>query len=399
MSEDIVIRVENLSKAYGLPPLWGKADTRERALKDIHFEIKRGELLGLIGRNGAGKSTLLKMLAGVSPPSRGSVSVTGRVFPMIELNAGMNPALTGRENVMLLGTIMGLSPREIKNRMPEIEAFCDLGEWFDRPVKQYSSGMPGRLGFAVAAYSDADILLIDEVLAVGDLVFRNKCMERMHALRELGKTVVFASHNMSAITGLCTRTIMLERGEIRYDSLPGMAVQHYKDFVASLSKAQAKRQMNGTEVACAPGFALHGLIVTDEEGMPLRELRSDLSSKILIDCDVPIDFAEGWMEVMIVNEDKVTCVHEKLLIRAEGPPEYRRISLSFPHGLGLRPGEYTLHIKLADLDEKQSLIALQAPLVIATRRQGKGIVTLRIKTAVSSPTLISERVPPLKMAG
>ncbi|MBZ0306406.1 MAG: ATP-binding cassette domain-containing protein, partial [Anaerolineae bacterium] len=166
-----VIRVEGLYKQYGLPlpspfsRLRGLTEPKW-SLRDIQFEVRGGETLGIIGYNGAGKSTLLKVLAGVTPPTRGQVEVRGRVFPMIELNAGMNMELTGRENVLLLGILMGMSRAEIRAKLPEIEDFCELGKWFDEAVWKYSSGMLARLGFSVALNVDADILLVDEVLAV-----------------------------------------------------------------------------------------------------------------------------------------------------------------------------------------------------------------------------------------
>jgi ABC-type polysaccharide/polyol phosphate transport system ATPase subunit len=191
MSEDVVIKVDHLWKCYGLPPspdfkgvlknikngrplFYAPNDSGPWSLSDVNFEIKKGEVLGVIGRNGAGKSTLLKVLAGVSPATRGSIAVKGRVFPMIELAAGMHLDLTGRENVRLLGAVMGIPYFEMEANVPKIEEFCELGEWFDRPVYQYSSGMAARLGFAVAMHVNADVLLIDEVLSVGDFLFQKK---------------------------------------------------------------------------------------------------------------------------------------------------------------------------------------------------------------------------------
>ena len=239
MSNDVVIRVEGLWKRYGLPlpgfmrrgRHWLHSLRNGRtpaladgpwALRDVSFEVKRGETLGLIGRNGAGKSTLLKVLAGVTPPTRGRVDVRGRIFPMIELNAGLHRELTGRENVHLLGAVMGLSRREIQAKMPEIEAFCELGEWFDRPVRMYSSGMLARLGFGVAMNVDADILLVDEVLAVGDLNFQRKCYNRIGMLRRRGVTTLFVSHAIRQVERLCDRAILLHLGKVRQD---GYAVE------------------------------------------------------------------------------------------------------------------------------------------------------------------------------
>lgn len=227
MSDEIVIRVDHLWKRYGLPlqpalrrlgrRLSGHTSASPEqdgpwALRDLNFEVRRGEMLGVIGQNGAGKSTLLKVLAGVTPPTHGTSEVHARVFPMIELSAGLSSELTGRENVYVLGAVMGLSRSEIKAKMPAIEEFCELEEWFDRPVWKYSSGMLARLGFSVAMNVDADILLIDEVLAVGDIAFQRKSLTRMEQLQQSGKTALFVSHSIRQVERLCDRVLLLDSG-------------------------------------------------------------------------------------------------------------------------------------------------------------------------------------------
>ncbi len=226
MKEEIVVKVEHLWKEYGVPLpkmvstfkhfLSGNYAVRANhwALKDITIEVKQGETLGVIGPNGAGKSTLLKVLARVTPPTRGHVKVHRKLFPMIELNAGIHPDLTGRENVRVLGAIMGFSRGEIQAKMDDIEAFTELDEWFTRPVRMYSSGMLARLGFGTAVHMDADILLIDEVLAVGDLAFQFKCHQTMARLRDEGKTILFVSHNLNAVRNLCNRVVLLHQGAV-----------------------------------------------------------------------------------------------------------------------------------------------------------------------------------------
>jgi|GEM_PF-6609213 len=409
MTDNIAIRVENLSKAYGLPfefswrGLTSNRDEllsrRHLALKDISFNVRQGELLGIIGRNGAGKSTLLRVLAGVTPPTRGSVNIKGSVFPMIELNAGMSPRLTGRQNVMLLGTIMGLPERHMKQRMGEIEEFCDLGEWFDKPVWQYSSGMPGRLGFAVAVYSDADVLLIDEVLAVGDLAFRNRCTEKMSELRDSGRTIVLVSHNMGAIAGMCTRTIMLDLGDVKFDSLPDLAVHHYKTFVDSLaSKKIKKRRVESLEVVAAPGFTLHGLAVLDHRGFPVEEVRGDQKFSLVMDCQIPIEFAEGMLEVMIATEDGQVVLEARRLVMIEGPPAYRRIEASFPNGAPLREARYVLSVSLKNDITGEACITAHTPIAMANRRVASAVIVPPMDAIVSSPSLAPAGLPALKRA-
>jgi lipopolysaccharide transport system ATP-binding protein len=184
------------------------------ALHDICFQVKRGEAFGIIGSNGAGKSTILKLLTGIMKPSRGTIKVNGTLSALIEVSAGFHPDLTGRENIFLNGAILGMRHKEIQKRFDAIVDFSGLAEFIDTPVKRYSSGMFARLGFAVAAHVDPDILIVDEVLSVGDFAFQKKCMERMTQVIHSGATVVFVSHNLRAVADLCPRSLLLDRGHV-----------------------------------------------------------------------------------------------------------------------------------------------------------------------------------------
>src|SRR5919106_2047666 len=181
------------------------------ALKDISFEIKPGEVIGVIGRNGAGKSTLLKILSRITEPTKGYAEIRGRVGSLLEVGTGFHHELTGRENIYLNGAILGMKKAEIEQRFDEIVAFAEVDKFIDTPVKRYSSGMFVRLAFAVAAHLEPDILIVDEVLAVGDAEFQKKCLGKMHEVSRGGRTVLFVSHNMSAIQTLCNRAIWLEK--------------------------------------------------------------------------------------------------------------------------------------------------------------------------------------------
>src|SRR5262245_49533902 len=183
------------------------------AVRDVSFSVERGEAFGIIGANGAGKSTILKLLTGIMRPTMGSIRVAGRVSALIEVSAGFHPDLTGRENVYLNGAILGMSRDEIRRRFDAIVEFSGLEEFIDTPVKRYSSGMFARLGFSVAAHVDPDVLLVDEVLSVGDYLFQRKCVERMNEVIAGGATVIFVSHNLQAVANLCPRSLLLERGE------------------------------------------------------------------------------------------------------------------------------------------------------------------------------------------
>ena len=190
------------------------------ALKDVSFSIDPGEVIGIVGSNGAGKSTLLKILSRITTPTGGRAVLRGRVASLLELGMGFHPELSGRENIYLSGVILGMRKREIDNRFDEIVAFADLEKFIDTPVKRYSTGMYIRLGFAVAAHLEAEILLVDEVLAVGDAAFQAKCLGKMDGAARQGKTICFISHNMAAIQSLCSRVVCLDRGHIVLNGLP-----------------------------------------------------------------------------------------------------------------------------------------------------------------------------------
>lgn len=210
--------------------LFKRRKTLERihALKDISFTIKKGETVGVIGKNGAGKSTLLKLIAGVSSPTSGYVAVRGEVSPLIELGAGFHPELTGEENVYLNGVILGLKEREIKQRFKEIVDFSELEKKFiQMPVKYYSSGMYMRLAFSVAIFVDAEILLIDEILAVGDIAFQEKCMKKMEEFKKKGATIIFVSHSMGSVKSFCTRVIYLKEGRAVWDGEVEKGIRRY----------------------------------------------------------------------------------------------------------------------------------------------------------------------------
>ncbi len=190
-------------------------NSRYEALKDISFEVYRGEALGIIGKNGAGKSTILGLVAGVLKPTEGRVIVKGRIAPLLELSAGFHPELTGRENILLNGVILGLTRAEVLRKLDEIIEFSELGEFIDQPIRVYSSGMLARLGFSVVAHLDPDILLIDEILAVGDLEFQKKCIDKMMGFKKSGVTMILVSHSMSDITRICDRTLWIENHSVK----------------------------------------------------------------------------------------------------------------------------------------------------------------------------------------
>lgn len=271
MADDIAIRAEGLGKKYvighqaaervptlrdaisrsarnlvstsrdllrGKPLIAGDEVEEFWALKDVDFEIRRGDVVGIIGRNGAGKSTLLKILSRITEPSEGRVEIRGRVASLLEVGTGFHPELTGRENIFLNGAILGMSRAEIRRKFDEIVAFAEIEKFLDTPVKRYSSGMYVRLAFAVAAHLEPEILIVDEVLAVGDAEFQKKCLGKMQDVAGEGRTVLFVSHNLGAINALCSRGILLSSGQVQFDGAVYAASECYVANAGQLTRYQ-----------------------------------------------------------------------------------------------------------------------------------------------------------------
>jgi len=243
---------------------WGGKPNKILALDDVSFEVEYGEIVGIIGPNGAGKSTILKILSRITEPTRGRATIYGRVGSLLEVGVGFHPELTGRENIYLNGAILGMKRSEIKRKFDEIVDFSEIEKFLDTPVKKYSSGMYVRLAFSVAAHLDPEILIIDEVLAVGDIFFQKKCFRKMQDVGKGGRTVLFVSHNMSAISRLCNRAILLDEGKIKDDGLPQNIISEYLN---SNTKITGERLW--TNVHSQPGgdvVRLNAIRIRDEEG-------------------------------------------------------------------------------------------------------------------------------------
>lgn len=243
LAMDTAIALQEVSKRYwkleeqaillrSIIPLWRPSRSELWALHDLDLEIERGETVGILGRNGAGKTTLLRLLAGVTQPTKGQVLIRGRVAPLIGVGVGFHDEMSGRENVYINGMLLGLTRRQVDARFDEIVAFAELEDFIDTPVKFYSSGMFMRLGFSVALASDPDILLVDEVLAVGDVAFQLKCLERMRERQAEGTTIVLVSHSMPAVRSLCPRTLVISHGELRFDGDTHEAINVHLDLLS-----------------------------------------------------------------------------------------------------------------------------------------------------------------------
>lgn len=239
LSPDTAIEITHLSKRFHrqnqktfkelLPALFAgqKPVNSFWALKDVDLQIQKGETVGIIGSNGSGKSTLLKIIAGVTQPSQGSIRVNGRIAPLIELGAGFHPELSGRENVFLNGVILGLSRKEVAAKFEKIVGFAELEEFIDEPVKHYSSGMYLRLAFSVAVHTDPEILLVDEILSVGDEAFQKKCMGWMNELKKKGTTIILVSHSLETVRAFCTRAIWISQGNVLMQGEPASVIRQY----------------------------------------------------------------------------------------------------------------------------------------------------------------------------
>ena len=240
------------------------------ALKDISFEVKRGEVLGLIGRNGAGKSTLLKVLSRITEPSSGVAEIRGRVGSLLEVGTGFHQELTGRENIYLNGAILGMSRSEIERKFDEIVAFAEVEKFIDTPVKRYSSGMYLRLAFAVAAHLETEILLVDEVLAVGDAAFRRKCLGKMQEVGSDGRTVIFVSHDMTSIAGLAQKSVYLEQGQLKYIGPTDDAIRLYvSQPMTQNGDLRNRRDRSGDGV-----IRMESINIYNAEGAPVQSIQS-----------------------------------------------------------------------------------------------------------------------------
>jgi len=251
------------------------------ALKDVSFEVKQGDRIGIIGRNGAGKSTLLKILSRITEPTTGRVRIKGRVASLLEVGTGFHPELTGRENIYLNGAILGMGKQEIQRKFDEIVAFAEIEKFLDTPVKRYSSGMYVRLAFAVAAHLEPEILIVDEVLAVGDAQFQKKCLGKMEDVGREGRTVLFVSHNLSAVRDLCSRALVLDRGEGVLDDAVDSAIERYQTLSNSEENKTAS-WVNKELDAVGADVVINKVTVLGRDGRPMANFSNEESVRLEI---------------------------------------------------------------------------------------------------------------------
>ena len=382
---EVIIQVNNLSKQYRLGEIGtgtlshdlnkfiakirgkddpylkiGEQNTRDKkggeyvwALKNISFKINKGEVLGIIGSNGAGKSTLLKLLSSITSPSTGEINYNGRIAALLEVGTGFHHELTGRENIFLNGAILGMSKLEIQEKLDEIILFSGCEKYIDTPVKRYSSGMKVRLGFAVAAHLEPEILIVDEVLAVGDVEFQKKCIEKMQDVSKSGRTILFVSHNLTSIRNLCNRIIVLDKGESIYDGNVEEGINKYLECNTLLSnKSEENPVVFNFNKELEAQWIKIGLL-NNKRGYTLNfQIDESINLELLFQINKPSNYyysilrlEDSLGNVILVSTDE-DVENSKLIGLQKGVYKY---NFNIPEKI-LKPGHYYLTFSLAKKD-------------------------------------------------
>lgn len=362
------VTVTGLGKAYKqYPTRWSRLlewiDPRRHVrhqlrwvLRDIDFAIAAGESVGIIGINGAGKSTLLKMITGTIQPTSGQVQVSGRVAALLELGMGFHPDFTGRQNAIMSGQLLGFSVEDIQRVMPQIEAFAEIGDYIDQPVRVYSSGMQVRLAFAVAVAHRPDILIVDEALAVGDVYFQQKCYQRIKSFIEEGTTLLFVTHGMSTVLEVCTRTLYLRDGRLVFDGVPKQAVDLYQaDLLIAQDQGDAEPVMPGDTGSIGSlvtdSVSCLGCQLIDAQDRPTQVVISESKVELRIGYRIQRALADPHVGFKIRNrlgsvifETNTYCMRQPIGAAAAGT----ELWVSFGMPIDLAPGDYTVTIGMAN---------------------------------------------------
>jgi ABC-type polysaccharide/polyol phosphate transport system ATPase subunit len=383
---DVVIRVENLGKRYRIgererylalrdvltravsapASLFGRKPSSPNgdhshiwALKDVSFDIRQGDVVGIIGRNGAGKTTLLKILARVTKPTRGFAEVHGRIGTLLEVGTGFHPELTGRENVFLSGAILGMRKAEIRRKFDEIVDFAEVETFIDTPLKHYSTGMQMRLAFAVAAHLEPEILLVDEVLAVGDLAFQKKCLGKMGDVAKAGRTILFVSHQMNQIRRLCTRVLWVDAGGIRQDGSTPQVAASYESAIASSNWGATRASRGNQQLTSFRGWEI---LEPKSSAANLLISMGPVSLRFSLEVAAPVHMGRYGIALFSMDRQLVWAwATDNLEL---GPGTYD-MTHSFPY-LPLRPGPYCWQVSLWDHHGLVDLWDCLPELVIAT---------------------------------
>jgi len=313
------------------------------ALRDVSFEVRRGEIIGIIGRNGAGKSTLLKIISRITEPTRGEIRVRGRLASLLEVGTGFHPELTGRENIFLSGAILGMTRSEMKERFDQIVEFAEVDQFLDTPIKRYSSGMYLRLAFSVAAHLEPEVLVLDEILAVGDAAFQKKCLGRMGNVANQGRTVLFVSHNLAAVRSMCTRVLVIDRGELVFQGPVAEGIEYY--LASTLPQSLAT--LDTSEIARSTDQLGHNFRITSVRVPELE--RGHLSTHKSMTVEFEFSCDELFEEVVFGFS----------VYSAEGPRIFQALSVHDRAAVRrLKPGHYTMSATLASNPLLPGLYAL-----------------------------------------
>lgn len=348
------------------------------ALDDVSFEVPRGDTLGVIGPNGAGKSTALKLLAGILRPDQGSIRVQGRLAALIEVGAGFHGDLTGRENIFLHGAILGMRRDEIRRKMDAIVAFAGLERFLDMPVKRYSSGMYARLGFSIAAHVEPDVLLVDEVLSVGDAVFRVRCLERMKELVRRGTTLIFVTHDLGQMQAVCSRAVVLSGGQVAFAGGSREAVSHY---LAAMSAAMAHRpaDMHASEATSAD-VRVRKFAIVSASGSAVANVQANQPLSIELDLETQEQFHAVAVELNLrsaAHEAVASFNSARSGVTYSVSPGQHSLSLDIP-ALPISGGQYFWNVRV--WDAKRGVLELdtpfQYPMVVYDAGRSSGMLCL-----------------------
>jgi ABC-type polysaccharide/polyol phosphate transport system ATPase subunit len=326
-------------------------DASVPALTDVTFQVQRGEMVGIVGANGSGKSTLLKLLSGIVRPTAGEVAVSGRLAALLELGAGFHPEISGRENIEINGLLLGLTKREIAARFDAIVRFAELEEFLDAPLKTYSSGMAVRLGFSVAAHSDPDVLLVDEVLAVGDERFAHRCLEKFREFESAGKTILVVSHDLDLVAARCRRAIWLDGGRVAFDGPAAQTVARYRKSVAE-QEAAMPRAGQEPERPESPGAHVVSVRLLDRAGHPAVRVRSGETASLEMEVRAPEALSDFVFGFAIATAAGTRIFGSNTAIDGWKPRRFSgsaRVVLEIP-AWDLAPGTYTVEAAVHSTD-------------------------------------------------
>lgn len=349
------------------------------AVNDVSFEIRQGERVGIIGRNGAGKSTLLKLLSRITEPTRGKITLNGRVASLLEVGTGFHPELTGRENIFLNGAILGMRKHEIRKKFDEIVAFSEVEKFLDTPVKRYSSGMYVRLAFSVAAHLEPEVLIVDEVLAVGDAQFQKKCLGKMDEVGREGRTVLFVSHNMMAIRQLCSRSILMNQGCVVADGRTDIIMQKYNQ-VSNYVKIDENTAINNERLRRGYGaIRFTSIDIVNSEGEPCTSFK--MGEKISFKMSYKVFKEMKGVKIYIalkssLTGDTVTSVEHRIHTHRVQPGISENITVEILANTTIRPGEYPIYFNLGDLESTAASEDIVDDLTLPLVIQNESIVAL-----------------------